>query len=162
MDTSFSQSTFFLRAGFGASDGGYRPFLDLWDVENGVKQRIWQCQKEYFETVSSIMNDPGSEPLNLRDMQLLARRESKDLSPQYFVINFKSPKNDQSWESNWRQISEFDHPYPSLKEMTKEILRYKREDGVDLNGTLYLPPGKNFIVPVSSHYLQDTLYSFNL
>lgn len=25
--------------------------------------------------------------------------------------------------------------------MQKEVLRYKRDDGVDLTGTLYLPPG---------------------
>jgi hypothetical protein len=28
-----------------------------------------------------------------------------------------------------------------LKDMQKEVLRYKRSDGVDLTGTLYLPPG---------------------
>jgi len=28
-----------------------------------------------------------------------------------------------------------------LKDMDKEVLRYKRADGVDLTGTLYLPPG---------------------
>jgi hypothetical protein len=30
---------------------------------------------------------------------------------------------------------------PQLKDMQKEVLRYKRSDGVDLTGTLYLPPG---------------------
>jgi len=114
----------------------------LWDIEGGEKQRIWQCQEEYFETISSIMSDPGSEPFNLQDIRLLARRESKDLSPQYYMVDFKEKEN-QTWKTQWRQISDFSHPYPSLKAMRKEILRYKREDGVDLSGTLYLPPGKD-------------------
>ena len=40
-----------------------------------------------------------------------------------------------------RRFTNFPHPYPQLKGHTKEILKYEREDGVELNGTLYLPPG---------------------
>src|SRR5690606_26127350 len=37
----------------------------------------------------------------------------------------------------------FGHPYPQLANVTKEKIRYKRADGVDLTGDLYLPAGYN-------------------
>ena len=40
-----------------------------------------------------------------------------------------------------QQITDFPHPYPELRDLTKKIIRYKRNDGVDLTATLYLPPG---------------------
>ena len=40
-----------------------------------------------------------------------------------------------------RRISDFPHPHPGLIDPPKEILRYKRADGVELNATLYTPPG---------------------
>ena len=40
-----------------------------------------------------------------------------------------------------RRISDFPHPHPGLIDPPKEILRYKRADGVELNATLYTSPG---------------------
>ncbi|MEM8678515.1 MAG: prolyl oligopeptidase family serine peptidase, partial [Planctomycetota bacterium] len=40
-----------------------------------------------------------------------------------------------------RQLTHFEHPTPQLKGLTKELIRYERDDGVDLTATLYLPPG---------------------
>lgn len=39
------------------------------------------------------------------------------------------------------QLTDFPHPYPSLKGVSKEIIKYERKDGVQLTGNLYLPPG---------------------
>ena len=38
-------------------------------------------------------------------------------------------------------LTRFAHPTPQLRDVQKELIRYKRKDGVDLTGTLYLPPG---------------------
>jgi dipeptidyl aminopeptidase/acylaminoacyl peptidase len=38
-------------------------------------------------------------------------------------------------------LSDFKDPAPQLTGIKKELIKYKREDGVDLSGTLYLPPG---------------------
>ncbi|CAG9466348.1 unnamed protein product [Pedinophyceae sp. YPF-701] len=40
-----------------------------------------------------------------------------------------------------KQITYFPHPYPTLKDLQKKVLRYKRDDGVDLTATLFTPPG---------------------
>ena len=38
-------------------------------------------------------------------------------------------------------ITNFQHPYPQMKNLYKEMLTIK-EDGIDLSATLYLPPGR--------------------
>ena len=57
--------------------------------------------------------------------------------PQYYIKTFSA-----GGASSDRKISHFSHPYPSLKDLQKEIIRYTRDDGVELNATLYLPPGQ--------------------
>ena len=57
--------------------------------------------------------------------------------PQYLIKAFE--RGGERWDE--RRISDFPHPYPTLKDLQKEIIRYTRPDGVDLTATLYLPPG---------------------
>src|SRR3954452_24079187 len=35
----------------------------------------------------------------------------------------------------------FTHPTPQLRGISKQLVKYKRADGVELSFTLYLPPG---------------------
>ena len=46
-------------------------------------------------------------------------------------------------QSTERQVTNYPHPYPQLRDMTREVLRYPRADGVMLTASLYLPPGYN-------------------
>jgi dipeptidyl aminopeptidase/acylaminoacyl peptidase len=39
------------------------------------------------------------------------------------------------------QITRFSNPYTSIENVHKEVIRYKRSDGLDLSATLYLPVG---------------------
>ena len=65
--------------------------------------------------------------------------------PNYWIKNLKLKATDQ-------QLTDFKSPYPQLEGVTKEKIKYKREDGVDLTGDLYLPKGydpkKNGMLPV--------------
>ena len=36
-------------------------------------------------------------------------------------------------------MTRFAHPLPQLRDVQKELIRYRRSDGVDLTATLYLP-----------------------
>jgi dipeptidyl aminopeptidase/acylaminoacyl peptidase len=40
----------------------------------------------------------------------------------------------------YRQLTEFKDPTPQLRGIKKQLVKYKRADGVDLSFTLYLPP----------------------
>ncbi|XP_074368396.1 putative glutamyl endopeptidase, chloroplastic [Apium graveolens] len=126
--------TYVLLNGSGATPEGNIPFLDLFDIKTGSKERIWESTKEnYYETVVALMSDQDEGDINLSKLKILTSKESKTENTQYFL---------QSWpEKKAIQITNFPHPYPQLASLQKEMIRYERKDGVQLTATLYLPPG---------------------
>ena len=44
-------------------------------------------------------------------------------------------------KENLTQITYFKNPFESIKNVYKKVIKYKRKDGVELSGTLYLPVG---------------------
>ncbi|KAK9835947.1 hypothetical protein WJX81_000393 [Elliptochloris bilobata] len=126
-----------LLQGWGASPEGSRPFLDALDIESGATRRLWQSAETCLEQAGSLLSDRPGEPLRLKGLQLLMSRQSVEDQPQTHVLTLRggdAPAAD-------RQLTQFPHPYPTLRGLQKEIVRYQREDGLDLNATLYLPPG---------------------
>lgn len=111
--------------GQGASPEGDRPFLDRYDLSTGSTTRLFRSEAPWYETpVSVLSSGTGS---------ILTRRESPEIPPNYFVRDLDS--------GALRKVTDFPHPAPALADIQKELVRYKRGDGVDLTGTLYLPPG---------------------
>lgn len=111
--------TIFL-AGLGASPSGDKPFLDRFNIATGKSERIFQSSDE-FETVVSVLDDSGN--------RLLTRRESPTDPPNYFVRN----------GNQLTQITHFGDPMPQAAGVKKQLVTYKRADGVPLSFTLYLP-----------------------
>ncbi|XP_059311813.1 probable glutamyl endopeptidase, chloroplastic isoform X1 [Lycium ferocissimum] len=126
-------NTYVLLNGSGATPEGNIPFLDLFDINTGSKERIWQSDKEkYFETVVALMSDQKEGELSINKLKILTSKESKTENTQYYLL---------SWpEKKACQITNFPHPYPQLESLQKEMIRYQRKDGVQLTATLYLPP----------------------
>lgn len=127
-------ATYLLLNGSGATPEGNIPFLDLFDIDTGEKERIWHSDKEkYYESVVALMSDQAAGDLNLNELKVLTSKESKTENTQYYI---------QRWpERKACQITSFPHPYPQLASLQKEMVRYERKDGVQLTATLYLPPG---------------------
>lgn len=128
------EGTYLLLNGNGATPEGNIPFLDLFDIGSGDKERIWQSDKEkYYESVVALMSDQTAGDLYVNQLKVLTSKESKTENTQYYI---------QRWPDRKAcQITSFPHPYPQLKSLQKEMVRYKRKDGVQLTATLYLPPG---------------------
>ncbi|KAE8723215.1 putative glutamyl endopeptidase [Hibiscus syriacus] len=126
--------TYVLLNGNGATPEGNIPFLDLFDINTGSKERIWESDKEkYYENVVALMSDQKEGDIHLNDLKILTSKESKTENTQYYI---------QSWPDRKScQITDFPHPYPQLASLQKEMIRYQRKDGVQLTATLYLPPG---------------------
>ncbi len=123
MITAGDGSTIFL-SGTGASSEGNRPFVDQYDLSSGEKTRLFRSEAPFYES-----------PLDFLDVEkrlLLTRRESPDEPPNYFQRDLR--------HNDLKQITFFLHPTPQLKDVTKELVKYTRHDGVQLTGTLYLPP----------------------
>ncbi|MGZ5483064.1 MAG: alpha/beta hydrolase family protein, partial [Pyrinomonadaceae bacterium] len=65
--------------------------------------------------------------------QFITRKESLSTPPNLVL-------NDTVRRIAPRQITNFADPTPQLRGIKKQLVRYKRADGVDLSFTLYLPP----------------------
>ncbi|XP_059659387.1 probable glutamyl endopeptidase, chloroplastic isoform X2 [Cornus florida] len=128
------EGTYILLNGSGATPDGNIPFLDLFDINTEVKERIWESDREkYYETVVALMSDENEGELNINQLKILTSKESKTENTQYYI---------QSWPNKKAcQITNFPHPYPQLASLQKEMIRYERKDGVQLTASLYLPPG---------------------
>jgi dipeptidyl aminopeptidase/acylaminoacyl peptidase len=111
--------------GNGASPEGDRPFIDRFNLKTRKTQRLWRSEAPYFERPLTI--------LDMKRLRVLTSRESVTENPNYFVRDLRNKRI--------TQITDFPHPYPALKDVHKQVLHYKRDDGVDLTLDLYLPAG---------------------
>ncbi len=110
----------------GSSPKGDLPFLVSYDVNTKKADTLWRCQEGNFENVVKLV-DPDK-------LILVTRKESEKDMPNYWLKNLKLRIADQ-------QLTAFTNPYPQLEGVSKEKIKYKRADGVDLTGDLYLPKG---------------------
>jgi len=112
-------------AGKGAGPEGDRPFLDRFEPESRKAERLFQSEKPWYEEPVAL--------IGAGEGQLLVSRESVDVQPNYWLRNLNN--------GALTQVTAFPHPNPEFSGVRKELVRYKRADGVDLTGTLYLPAG---------------------
>ncbi len=110
----------------GSSPKGDLPFLATFDLGTKQTEELWRCPEGTFEFIVRVM-DPDK-------LVLLTRRESENDMPNYWIKNLKTRIAD-------RQLTAFANPYPQLEGVSKQKISYKRADGVDLTGDLYLPKG---------------------
>jgi len=127
-------------SGNGASPEGDRPFIDKYDIATSKKSRLWRSEAPYYEAVSTSFDfsrgrggDAGSPFIDLSKGLIMTIRQSVNDIPNYFIRNLKNGK--------LTQVTKFENPYPQLAGVSKELIKYKRKDGIDLSFTLYLPSG---------------------
>ena len=70
------------------------------------------------------------------------RIESVTEPPNYFVRTLGIADDAQAL----RPITRFPNPFPQFAAVKKELITYRRADGVALSGTLYLPPNRDLFV----------------
>ena len=111
--------------GDGHTANGQFPFIDVLDLNTLKTKRLYQSNfKDKIESISSIVDfNKGNVLVNI---------QSKNDYPNYYFRNIKK-KNDV------KQITFNENPFESIKNVHKEVIKYKRKDGVELSGTLYLP-----------------------
>ena len=110
-----------LLSGLGASPAGDKPFLDRYNTVTGKTERLFQSSNGY-ETLEAVLDDSGS--------RLLIMRESQTQAPNYYIRS----------GSDLKALTHFTDPTPQIRGIKKQLVTYKREDGVQLSFTLYLPP----------------------
>jgi len=108
--------------GAGASPEGDRPFLDRYNVVTGKTERLFQSSADCYEEPVEMLDSEGT--------MILTRRETPTEPPNYYLRT----------AGKARALSHYADPQPRLRQVQKQLVKYKREDGVQLSFTLYLPP----------------------
>lgn len=110
--------------GDGFTKDGQFPFIDEFSLKTLKTKRLYE----------SKLTDKKEDLLSIEDIKkgdLLVMIQSKNEYPNYYFRNLKSKKI--------TPITAFKNPFESLNNVYKEVITYKRNDGVTLSGTLYLP-----------------------
>jgi dipeptidyl aminopeptidase/acylaminoacyl peptidase len=107
--------------GEGASPTGDHPFLDRFNLATGKAQRLFQSDANAYETIVALLDDNGT--------RLLTRRESPADPPNYEIRS----------GAQVTALTHFPDPTPQTAGIKKQLVTYKRADGVPLSFTLYLP-----------------------
>jgi len=111
-------------AGSGSSPKGDMPFLDKYNLKTLEKQRLFQCSEGSYESFISFSGNSRT--------QIITNYESKKDPPNYCQYDLKKKKRSA--------LTDYRDPVPQMTGLKKQLVKYEREDGVQLSGTLYLPP----------------------
>ena len=111
--------------GDGYSKDGKKPFVDEFSLKTLKTKRIYES--DYSDKSLNIL-----DAIDLKKGTFLIMLESQNEYPNYYIQNLK--KNTKAVA-----LTSAENPYKSIQNVKKEIIKYKREDGLDLSGTLYLP-----------------------
>ncbi len=109
--------------GDGYSEKGQFPFLDTFDLSEKKSKRIYQST--FTDKLENLVR------YDSKNNQLMVKIESKNEYPNYYVRNL----NDQTITP----ISNYENPFKSIQNVEKQVITYKRDDGLELTATLYLP-----------------------
>ena len=111
--------------GSGYSEKGQFPFLDQMNLKDKEIKRLYQS--EYTDRLENLSQ------FDVEENRLLVRIESPTDYPNYYFRDLK--------KETLQQITAFENPFKSIQNVHKEVIHYKRDDGLELSGTLYLPVG---------------------
>jgi dipeptidyl aminopeptidase/acylaminoacyl peptidase len=144
--------------GSGASPLGDRPFLDVLDFGSEEVQttRLWRCTAPEEGELDAAKEVNGVLPTERKDVYeslvcvlpdndtIMISRESKTTPRNYFLSKLTDGEGDEAEI----QVTQFEHPQPDLLGVTKELVHYKRNDGVELTANLYLPANYDGTTPL--------------
>lgn len=109
----------------GGSPEGDRPFLSRFNLKTKKQDILFRSEAPYYERPIDIITEKADKIMTIR--------ESETEPQNYFIRDLK--------KGTLTAITDFPHPQPEMMEVNKEIIKYKRADGVDLTAVLYTPAG---------------------
>ncbi|MCV2367782.1 alpha/beta hydrolase family protein [Roseateles oligotrophus] len=109
--------------GQGAGPDGDRPFIDRRSLADGRTERLFQSSAVDYERPISM----------LADGRLLSSRESAAEPPNLRLRSGIGLAQVQA-------VTQHADPTPQLRSIKRELVKFKRADGVELSFWLYLPP----------------------
>jgi dipeptidyl aminopeptidase/acylaminoacyl peptidase len=126
-------------AGIGSSPDGDRPFLDRLDLKTLKSERLFRSDKDCYEQFLSFTG-PDTRAF-------LTWHQSPTDPPNAFVRSLgksainDAPAGEAIFTSSSVALTHIPDPAPTVRAIKKRLVKYKRDDGLDLSFTLYTPPG---------------------
>jgi dipeptidyl aminopeptidase/acylaminoacyl peptidase len=117
--------------GQGATPRGDEPFLRRLNLKTLKPRTVFVSAGGGYESVVAVLDDAGPT--------IITRREGPTNPPNLFLQKICDDRAD--CKGAGMALTNFTDPTPQLRGITKQLVKYKRPDGVDLSFTLYLPPG---------------------
>jgi dipeptidyl aminopeptidase/acylaminoacyl peptidase len=122
--------------GSGGTKDGDRPFLDKRNIETGEVERLFRCAKDKYEYVVGLAEKPNT---------FIMSSESSTIVPNFYLAELGASIEAEEGEGTRaitkKAITNFQDPSPELRDIESEIVRYYRNDSVQLSFQLLLPPG---------------------
>ena len=122
-------------AGNGASPDGDRPFLDRLDLTTQKSERLFRSDIASYERFLSFA---GTDTRTF-----LTWHQSATEPPNAFMRTLgksaEAPAGEAVFASTSVAITHFPDPTPAVRAIKKRLIKYKRDDGLDLSFTLYTP-----------------------
>jgi dipeptidyl aminopeptidase/acylaminoacyl peptidase len=115
--------------GLGATPEGDRPFLDRFNLQTQKSERLFRSDANHYESFVALLDDDAK--------QFITRHESPTAAPNYYLRTSSEPMT----SAPIKALTNFPDPTPQLRGIKKQLVTYKRADGVQCSFTLYLPPG---------------------
>ena len=124
-------------AGAGASPDGDRPFFDRLDIKTQKSERLFRSDKLAYEHFLAFN---GADTHSF-----ISWRQSVIEPPNAFVRTLgaavEAAPGEATLASTKTAITHIPDPAPAVRSIQKRLVKYKRNDGLDLSFTLYTPPG---------------------
>lgn len=115
--------------GTGATPEGDRPFLDRLNLQTKKTERLFRSDANQYESFVALLDDDAK--------QFITRQESPTAAPNYYLRTI----SDSGGSMPIKSLTNYPDATPQLRGIKKQLVTYKRADGVQCSFTLYLPPG---------------------
>src|SRR5260221_448390 len=111
-----------LFAGAGSSPSGDRPVLDRWSIADRARTRLFQASETHYEAVASALDSRGRRFVTMRE---------SSTEPPNLVLRDGS--------GNALALTRFADPTPQVRAVTRELVKFRRKDGVEQSFWLHRP-----------------------
>lgn len=110
----------------GQTAEGKKPFISKYNLKNGKTKKIFEIENK--DKLEKLIRS-----IDIKKGEILSSIQSQQEYPNYYFRNIKT--------NTIKQITFSESPYKSMDGITKQVVRYKRDDGLPLSATMYLPEG---------------------
>ncbi|MBK8238312.1 MAG: S9 family peptidase [Deltaproteobacteria bacterium] len=112
-------------AGEGATPEGDRPFVDRFELTTGTRTRVLESPADASRELVGFAAGPAGA-------RMIVREQSQRVPPNLHLREVDATRALTAWPD----------PHPQLAGVTRTLLKYRRQDGVELSATLWRPPGE--------------------